>query len=232
MPLAVLDSPGAVAAAAAERVAACARDAVAARGAFHVALSGGRTTEPLHRLLAADPWRARVPWAETQVWFADERAVPPDDPASNLRMARETLLDPVGLGAERIHALDGARDDLEAAARDYAASLPSALDLIVLGVGEDGHVASLFPGSPLLAEAARRAAAVTDSPKPPARRVTLTPASLAAARRVLVLATGPAKRDAVAAALAPAGDVRATPARLVRGREWLVDRAAAAAIPR
>uniref|UniRef100_A0A832ICK5 6-phosphogluconolactonase n=1 Tax=Eiseniibacteriota bacterium TaxID=2212470 RepID=A0A832ICK5_UNCEI len=226
MTVARFATPAAAAEAAAAAVAAAARAAVAARGVFHLALSGGRSVVPLHRRLAAGG--LGVPWAATHVWFADERAVPPGDPASNLRAVRETLLDALGLAPGGVHPMDGARDDLAAAARDYAAALPEPLDLVVLGVGEDGHVASLFPGSAQAADDAARVAAVTGAPKPPARRLTLGPAALRAARGVIVMASGAEKAAAVAAALAPHGDARAVPARLVRERSWFVDAAAAA----
>jgi 6-phosphogluconolactonase/glucosamine-6-phosphate isomerase/deaminase len=118
--------------------------------------------------------------------------------------------------------------DLEQAARSYESRLEEPLDLLVLGLGEDGHVASLFPGSALLAERVRRVAAVTDSPKPPARRLTLTPRAIGEARALLVLASGSGKAGAVAAAFAANADPARVPAALAREGEWVVDREAAA----
>jgi 6-phosphogluconolactonase len=121
-------------------------------------------------------------------------------------------------------------DDLEAAAREYEPWFAEPVDLLLLGIGEDGHTASLFPGSRLIAERARRVGAVFDSPKPPARRLTITPRVLDEARAVLMLATGADKVGAVTKALAPEGASADCPARLARGGDWLLDRAAAAGL--
>lgn len=228
--LLVLADAAAVAREAAVFVARSAAEAVAARGSFSLALSGGRTPRELYALLAGE-WSARIPWERTGIWFADERAVPPDDPESNFRLVKEALLDPLGGRAPRVHALSGIPEELAATAARYAAELPDCLDLVILGIGEDGHVASLFPGSPLLGEVTRRVSVVRASPKPPALRLTLAPPALAAAREVLVLATGAAKAGAVALALAPDANPLAVPAALVRERDWLVDRAAASKLP-
>jgi 6-phosphogluconolactonase len=224
MPRRVLASAEAVADAALVRVISAAAEAIAARGRFDLALSGGRTPAALYRRLASlDP--GRVDWTRTHVWFADERAVPPADPESNFRLVRETLIDPAGIPEANVHRMRGEAGDLAAAAAEYERLLPDPLDLVVLGIGEDGHTASLFPGSPLLeaAAGAARVAAVLDSPKPPPRRLTLTPVALGEARAALMLATGVDKAAAVARALAAAGPVSECPARLVRGREWLLD---------
>jgi 6-phosphogluconolactonase len=226
----VLDGEEPLAEAVAARLAEVAAMAAAARGRFDLGLSGGRTPAGSYRSLAAEPWRSRLPWAITHVWFADERAVPPDDPDSNYRLVRETLLEPLGLDAHRVHRMKGEAPDLEAAARDYDAELPGPLDALLLGVGEDGHVASIFPGSPLTMERVRRVAAVPDAPKPPPRRLTITPRVIREARAVIVLATGPAKTDAVALALEGAADIRRVPARMLREYEWFTDRAAAAGL--
>jgi len=171
--------------------------------------------------------RSRVEWARVRIYFADERAVPPDHPESNFRLARETLLDPLRLAPRNIHRMKGEYQDLEAAVVEYEAHLTEPLDVLILGVGEDGHIASLFPGTPLADEKVRRVAAVTDSPKPPVLRLTLTARALGEARQVLVLATGPEKAEAVARALEGWAGPREVPARLVRGRDWYLDRAAA-----
>ena len=226
-PRVVFDA-GALAAAAAEVVVAHASRAIAARGAFRIAVPGGRSPRGMLAALAAAPPREALDWSRVTVLFADERALPPDDAESNYRLVREALLDPLGERAPRVVRMAADAADLEGAARDYEAELAQPLDLLVLGLGEDGHVASLFPGSPLLAERVRRVAAVTDSPKPPARRLTLTPRAIAEARGLLVLAAGAGKADAVAGALAAGADPSRIPAALARAGEWLVDREAAA----
>jgi 6-phosphogluconolactonase len=126
--------------------------------------------------------------------------------------------------------MKGEYPDLTAAAEEYEAHLRAPLDLLLLGIGEDGHVASLFPGAVAVAERERRVLPVLDAPKPPPRRLTLTPRAIAEAREVLVLATGPGKARAVAAALEGATEPEELPARLVRDRVWLLDREAAAAL--
>ncbi|GAO02397.1 6-phosphogluconolactonase [Anaeromyxobacter sp. PSR-1] len=201
--------PAGLARAAAEEVARRAGEAVAARGRFAVALAGGSTPRALYEVLAdpAAPWRGRVPWARTEVWFGDERCVPPDHPDSNYRMAREALLDRVAPAA--VHRIEGERPPAEAAAR-YEAALrrdaepdgaPPRLDLVLLGLGADGHTASLFPGSPALDERARWVAAPF-VPAVGAHRVTLTLPVLERARAIAFLVSGAGKRAALGRLLA------------------------------
>lgn len=203
--------------------------AIASRGRASLVLSGGTTPAATYRALAREAVTGG--WGSVEVWFADERGVPPDDPESNYRMARATLIDPAAIPAGHVHRMEAERPDLDAAARDYDSGFPERADVLVLGIGEDGHTASLFPHHAALEEHARRVVAVRDSPKPPPVRLTVTPRVLAEAGAVLVLATGLGKAGAVAAALGEAGDVHRTPARLVRDREWLVDRDAASQLP-
>jgi 6-phosphogluconolactonase len=177
----------------------------AERGEAHIALSGGTTPARAYELLAADP----ADWDGVDVWFADERCVPPQDELSNYRLAAETLLEPAQIPSSRVHRMEGELGPEEGASR-YAGALlqslgahdggPPVLDLIVLGIGPDGHVASLFPGAPTL-EPDEHAIClgVSDSPKPPPQRITLSLAVLHAARGCLLLATGASKADAVGA---------------------------------
>lgn len=225
----VLRDPTAVARAAAEWVVEAAARATEARGAFRLGLSGGRTPEPLYRLLAGREFNGRVDWRHVHALFADERDAPPTEPESNYWWIRKLLLEPAEIPPASVHRMKADAADLEAAAREYETRLTEPLDLLVLGVGEDGHTASLFPGSPLLDERTLRVAAVHDSPKPPPRRITLTPRAIAEARAVLVLVTGSGKSAAVGRALAPAGETRSCPARLLCEYEWLMDEAAAGA---
>ena len=228
MSVRVLADGSAVARAAADVVLDTGQRALAAHGTFRLALPGGRSGTALLDRLAGDPARDELDWPRCTLLFADERAVGPHAAEANYRLVRERLLDPLGDRAPAVRRMRGESADLAAAAREYDAELADAADLVVLGLGEDGHVASLFPGSPLLAERVRRVAVVLDSPKPPARRLTLTPRALVESRAgVLVLALGAGKAAAAAAALAPGADPRRVPGALVREGRWLLDRAAA-----
>ena len=196
------------------------------RGTCALGLAGGSTPRPAYEALAQPPLEAAIPWDRVQVFFGDERAVPPDHPDSNFRMVNETLLSRVPLPVENVHRMEADADDLERAADRYAALLPQALDVLVLGIGPDGHTASLFPGSPALRERTRRVVPAR-APKPPERRLTITPPVIGAARRILVLAAGGDKAEAVARALKAAARADEVPASLARDGVWFLDRAAA-----
>jgi 6-phosphogluconolactonase len=174
------------------------------RGVAHLALSGGTTPGRTYELLGADP-----PALEgVELWFADERCVPPEDEQSNYLLARRTLIDPAAISPARVHRMIGELGP-ERGAAAYADELLAGLgdglpvlDLIVLGIGPDGHVASLFPGAATLdAGEEMLCLGVSDSPKPPPERITLSLAVLRAARGCLLLATGASKADAVNAML-------------------------------
>jgi 6-phosphogluconolactonase len=199
-------------------------EALKVRGAATVGLAGGTTPKSAYELLAAE----RLDWERVDFYFGDERCVPPDHPDSNYRMACGALVRPGGPRQERIHRARAELDDREAAAAEYEAVLPAALDALVLGIGEDGHTASLFPGSEAVHEEKRRVRVIRGA-KPPPWRLTITPPVIRAARKVLVLAAGGGKADAVARALKP-GDFAEVPARLAArdGATWLLDEAAAA----
>ena len=209
---AVLDTPEDVAHAGADQVAAALEG-----GARTLVLAGGSTPERCYELLAA---RADVRWGRVTVLFGDERCVPPDDPESNYRMAREKLLDQVSPAT--VHRIAGelGPDEAAAAYGEIVGGL-APLDVVLLGLGEDGHTASLFPGHPEL-EAAGWAVAVRNSPKPPPERVSLTLPALRGARLVIFLATGAGKAAAVAKARR--GEV---PSGMIANAKWLIDRAAA-----
>ena len=221
----VLD-PGAFASLAARRMAAEIRRVLRSRDHCSLALSGGETPRPVYRRLA-DELPEPESWSRVEVYFADERCVPPDDPASNYRMVRETLLDLLPAAPARVHRMEGERSDGNAAARAYEALLPERLDLLVLGLGPDGHIASLFPRSPSLAESRRRVLAVT-APKPPPERLTITPPVVLAARLTIGLVAGAGKAEALARALDAPDEPDQTPGRLARDGLWIVDTAAAA----
>lgn len=213
------------------------------RRLFRVALAGGTTPQALYALLASAEYRNRVAWNQVVFFFGDERAAAPDHQDSNYRMAHEALFRPLGIADTNIYRMQAERLDLEAAAADYERAVRSSFegegmprfDLIFLGMGPDGHTASLFPGSPALAERRRLVVPVTDAPAPPPRRLTLTVPVLNAARLVLFIVTGadkaPALRDALMGTLSPdhcpAKSVRSGPDRLA----WLVDEAAGGLLP-
>lgn len=222
----VICEPGALPEIAAERIATALSEAVRERGDASLALAGGTTPKACYRFLAG---RADVPWQRISIFFGDERAVPPEDPDSNYRMAREALLDRVPIPEARIHRMQAEAPDREAAAAAYAALLPEAIDVMVLGIGEDCHTASLFPGSPAVLDRTAAVLAVS-GPKPPPLRLTLGPRVLAAARVRIVLASGPGKAEAVRAALEGELDVLRFPAQLVRDSLWIVDHDAASAL--
>jgi 6-phosphogluconolactonase len=175
------------------------RRGLAARGFFSVALPGGSVATTFFPRLS----QAAVDWSRIHFFWGDERAVPPSDPESNFGAARSLWLDPAGIRASQIHRMEADAADLDAAARAYADTMmlvlgvPPRLDLVILGVGPDGHVCSLFPGHPLLLEESRSVAVVLDSPKPPPRRLTLTLPVLAAAELVVVAALGRGKAEIV-----------------------------------
>lgn len=225
--LIVLTDVAAVALAVARRLAVAAQDALDLRGVFRLAVPGGGTPVPVFRLLVSAPWRGEIDWSRVELFFTDERAVPPDSPDSNAGMVRRELAEPLGIADLRVHRMRGDASDLEEAARVYDRELDPPLDAVLLGVGPDAHIASLFPGSPLLDETSRRVAPVLDSPKPPPRRLTLTPAALAESRDVLVMCTGAEKAASVAGVHREHKPPRQCPAALVSNREWYVDRDAA-----
>ena len=185
-------------------------------GASSLVLAGGTTPKRCYELLA----QLDVEWGRIAVLFGDERCVPPDHPDSNYRMAKAALLDRVAPATvHRMPAELGPDEGADLYAEVVANIAP--LDFVLLGVGEDGHVASLFPGHPLL-KATGLTAGIRDSPKPPPERVTLTLEAIRDARRVLILATGAGKAGAVA--LARRGE---SPSGMIAGAKWLIDRAAA-----
>lgn len=222
----VLADAPAVAQAAADRFARACEAAVAARGCFRVALAGGTTPRAMHAALCAARFD-RLPWDSIEVYFGDERCVAPDHPDSNFGMAHATLLLPRGIPADRVRRMSGEQADRDRAAREYEGVLPDRLDLIVLGVGADGHTLSLFPGAPALRERTRRVLAV-EAPTPPVHRLSLTSPELARARELMMLAVGAGKAAAVARALQGEWAPERTPAQWARHGAWFLDRAAGA----
>jgi 6-phosphogluconolactonase len=225
-------TPAEVAAAVAEWVASKAQQAIAEHSFFSIALAGGSTPRLLYEVLA--DWRDRIDWPAWRVYFGDERASPPDDPSSNYHLAQSTLLSRVAVAPEHVHRMPAERPDLDTASAEYsallAATLPAGnsgaprLDVVLLGLGENGHTASLFPGTPALdvtdAWATRGLADYE-----PYDRMTLTYPAINAAGAVAFMVTGSGKREALAATAAgtvPASRIQ--PETLV----WFLDAAAAA----
>lgn len=217
-PLWCLPDADAVASAAAHFLVRRLGRAVATRGVAHCMLSGGQTPRPTYALLA----RADLPWESVHVWFADERAVPPDHADSNYGMAAGLLADVFERAT--VHRMSADAEDRDWAAEAYASVLPEVMDVLLLGIGADGHTASLFPGSPAMAET-RRVVAVP-GPEGGLPRLTITPPVIRAARAPIVLATGADKAPAVAAALAGAWDPARVPAQAALHGTWILDEAA------
>jgi 6-phosphogluconolactonase len=188
----VYADPTEVARKTAERILAAADRAIAARGVFRIVLAGGRTPEQAYRLLRD----ADTDWSRWQVYFGDERCLPPQDPQRNSVMAARAWLDPMPIPTGNIHPIPAERG-AKAAARAYAQVIARALpfDLVLLGMGEDGHTASLFPGQ--AHTESESVHAVHDAPKPPPERVSLSRSALGDAREILILVTGEGKRDAL-----------------------------------
>ena len=203
-----------------------------------VALTGGTIADAIHRTLAQSPDAALVDWSRVDVWFGDERFVPADDPDRNARQAAEAMLDRLPFDPARIHpmpASDAAYADVADAATAYGDELRThgggSFDVVMLSLGPDGHVASLFPGAPQLDVQDAVAVPVTDSPKPPPERVSLTVAALNHSREVWFLVSGAGKAEAAARALSGDADPHDAPAVGVRGQErthWFLDEDAAA----
>jgi 6-phosphogluconolactonase len=211
------------AARAADTIAEEIRTAVARRGACSLALAGGMTPRPVYAELARLP---NVPWDAVEIYFGDERAVGPAHPRSNYAAARRYLLQRAPISDLRVHRMPGERPDLQAAARFYAELLPDSLDVLLLGVGVDGHVASIFPLSEAVEPGGERVRVVR-APVSRERRLTITTRVIREARTVIVLARGRTKAKAVQHALRSRLPVRRCPARAAAGATWIVDEEAA-----
>lgn len=215
------DLPGRAAA----RIALELTKAIGERGGASLALAGGTTPKATYESLAGLP----LDWSVVDIFFGDERCVPADHSDSNYRMAKAALFDRITIPTHRVHRMQGEHPDREAAARAYEAQLPPRLDVVVLGIGEDAHTASLFPGSPALLEAQRLVLPVI-GPKPPPERLSLTPPALRAARSCIVLGSGAGKAEPVRRALKDPIDISSTPIQLARDGVWFLDQAAASAL--
>lgn len=252
--LTIVNDATELAAAAAGRITALLASATSRSSEPSLVLAGGRTPEPVYQRLASPeaPWRNRINWPELHLFWTDERNVGPDDPASNFGVAWRALIQHVPVPATHVHRVRGEIAAAEAA-REYQSLLQSRkgagirplFDVTVLGIGADAHIASIFPGSQLIAS--RHRPTDTDAVLPVGRgelaaavwapalsqwRITLTPAALLSSNAIVVLTEGSSKADAVAAAIELDADVDRYPAQLLRDAgervEWIIDSAAAA----
>ncbi len=224
----------------AERVVTLAREAIAARGRCLLALSGGSTPKPLYELLATQPYAGQIDWSRVHLFWGDERCVPPDHPESNYRMTREALIDRVPLPADNVHRIRG-EDDPQQAAEAYERTLRQffgpddpprrSFDLVLLGMGPDGHTASMFPGTAAPGETRRWVMAVHIERPRDMWRVTLTTVVLNAAADVTFLVAGADKAARLEEVLHEPGE-RPLPAQRIHpthgALHWMVDAAAAA----
>ena len=224
--------------AAADTFVSIAIEAVRMRARFLAALSGGSTPSGLYRLLADEPYRNRVDWSKTYLFWGDERCVPPDDTGSNYHQANEMLLDHVPIPQENVRRIRGELEPFQASV-DYTKTLQRfadpglgwpRFDLVLLGMGADGHTASLFPGSPVEASSPTLAVSA-DYQGRPAKRVTLTPPVFNSARKILFLVTGEDKAGVLSRVLNNASMPEDYPAQRILPADgqviWLVDEAAA-----
>ena len=234
----VFDDADGVACAAADRFVEVAQASIADRGRFSVALAGGSTPRRTYQLLATGEYRDRISWDSVHIFFGDERCVPPTDAESNYRMAREAMIEVLPVPAENVHRMAGEGDPV-VGARLYEKELRSffegaaawpRFDLVLLGMGDDGHTASLFPGTPALAE---QQAWVVANPveKLETFRITLTIPAINHAAHVIFMVTGAGKAERLAAVIHGERDPERLPAQMIQPVDgsltWLVDRAAA-----
>jgi 6-phosphogluconolactonase len=234
--LIALQSPDDVAREASSRIARTIRESIETRGSTNIALSGGETPKATYAKLAKEP---QILWSKVHVFWVDERAVAPTDDHSNYRWAKEALLDPAKIPPENVHRMPADAKDLEQAAREYEALLVTkvrigqggvpAFDVMVLGIGDDGHTASLFPEHPAVSVVDRFVLAVGETPgREP--RLTVSAPVIEQARALFVLAVGAKKTPALERVWSTFGKLEETPARVVRNARgsimWIIDKAA------
>jgi 6-phosphogluconolactonase len=224
--------------AAAQYIVRVAQEAIVTHGRFTFALSGGTTPKKLYGLLAQEPYRSQINWALVEIFWSDERCVPPDSPDSNYLMAQQVLLSRVPIPANQIHRMPADMEDRDTASLAYTREMQQTFgtdgvptfDLLQLGMGPEGHTASLFPHQPSLHEQQRLVLPVS-VPKPPPSRLTFTPRIINAATHILFLVTGEEKAEAIQAVLEGEYQPDEYPAQLVRPPKgevtWMLDQAAA-----
>jgi 6-phosphogluconolactonase len=240
--LTIVDDEHALGATAAERITTLIEGSIRERASAFISLTGGSTPRTLYRFLAdpTQPWRARIDWSRVHLFWGDERHVPPDHPESNFGMANEALVSHVPIPAPQVHRMRGELPDANHAAREYESELDAAFsaagrpdhtfDVMLLGLGEDAHIASIFPGSLLLGGSSTEVAAVWAAHLN-AWRITLTPAAIVNSRSILMIVAGAAKADAVWWSLEGPEQIDRHPAQLLRRAQdrvdWIIDRPAA-----
>jgi 6-phosphogluconolactonase len=234
----VVPDAKAVAAEAAERVTAAAEHAIAERGRFSIALSGGSTPKALYALLAAEPYRSRIDWSKVHILFGDERAVPPDHKDSNFKMADEALLSKAPIPKAQVYRMKGELGDkADQAAKEYGlmlkAEFPDGLDVVLLGMGGDGHTASIFPGTMAVKEKEHRVVGyfAENSSTGKSWRITMTAPFINQAREILVLLAGADKAARLREVLEGPEDPNRLPIQLIKPTQgkivWIMDVAAA-----
>ncbi len=226
---------------AAQYVVCIASESIASRGRFMIALSGGTTPRKLYSLLGSEPYISQIDWELVHIFWGDERCVPPDNSDSNYFTAQEVLLNRIPIHKFQVHRMPADQPDRDAASQAYTAEIQRTFgtqgipvfDLIQLGMGPEGHTASLFPHQASLHETQRLVMPVS-VPKPPPDRLTFTPPLLNAARNILFLVTGSDKADALQSILEGAYQPEEYPAQIVRPPNgevvWMLDKAIAAKI--
>jgi 6-phosphogluconolactonase len=220
-----------------------ANQAIQARGRFTIALSGGSTPKSLYALLATQPWREQIPWKQVHLFWGDERHVPPTDPSSNFRMTQERLLSQVPIPQENVHRIKAENPDAQAVAAQYEQDLKQffqlgnhqfpRFDLVLLGMGANGHTASLFPGTDAVHEPSRLVLAPwVEELK--THRITLTPPVINNANTIIFFVTGVEKAATLKAVLEGAYQPDRLPAQIIRPTRgkvmWMVDQAAASSL--
>ncbi|HEU5229499.1 MAG TPA: 6-phosphogluconolactonase [Ktedonobacteraceae bacterium] len=229
--------------AAAQHIVQIANESIVTHGRFTLALSGGSTPKTLYSLLGSEPYRSQINWALVEIFWSDERCVPPESEESNFHLAQEVLLSRIPLAPTQIHRMPADEPDRDAASHAYGLEIQKvfgtnripSFDLLHLGMGPEGHTASLFPHQPSLHEQGRLVMPVT-VPKPPPPRLTFTPPLLNAAIHILFLVTGADKAEALQAVLEGPYQPDEYPAQIVQPTKgevtWMVDTAAAAKLKR
>jgi len=239
--LRIFDNEATLFEAAADKFTALAGQSIAERGRFTVALAGGGTPKGLYQQLADAPYRERLDWSKVEWFWGDERPVGPEDPESNYRMAFESLLGPLGVDPARVHRIIGEHERPETAAVEYQKEIahvfgvpfdgpPPALDFVLLGMGSDGHTASLFPFTQAL-NVRKKWVAANDVPQMTTRRYTLTSLAINVAACVMFLVTGPGKAKTLRDVLTGPPEPKRFPSQMIKPTAgelwWYVDRGAA-----